>query len=163
MRHWPIRSGRCSAGPETPAAPARPASACATGPFRARQEIPIRPRGSTSLGHSLADAQHTGTEAPLLQVEGLTVTFRTETGVFTAVDDLSFHVNAGETLAIVGESGSGKSVSTMAVTRLIDHAGGQIASGRIAFRDREGALRDLAAEGPERMRRLRGNEISMIF
>ena len=45
--------------------------------------------------------------SPLLLVNGLTTRFRTERGTVTAVDDVSFHVDPGETLAIVGESGSG--------------------------------------------------------
>ncbi|MFC0409793.1 ABC transporter ATP-binding protein [Roseomonas elaeocarpi] len=97
--------------------------------------------------------------APLLDISGLTVRF----GDFTAVNGLSLTVRAGETVALVGESGSGKSVTSLAVTRLLDHAGGKITAGRIGFRDRAGKLRDLAAEAPDAMRRLRGPEIAMIF
>ena len=57
--------------------------------------------------------------SPLLEVKGLTTRFRTERGTVTAVDDVSFHVDPGETLAIVGESGSGKSVTALSVLRLI--------------------------------------------
>jgi glutathione transport system ATP-binding protein len=96
---------------------------------------------------------------PLLRIAGLTVRF----GDFTAVEQLDLAVAPGETVALVGESGSGKSVTSLAVTRLLDHAGGQIADGRIEFQDRDGRLRDLASETPEAMRRLRGPEIAMIF
>jgi glutathione transport system ATP-binding protein len=84
-------------------------------------------------------------------------------GDFTAVKGLDLAVAPGETVALVGESGSGKSVTSLAVTRLLDHAGGRIAGGTIAFQDRDGRLRDLATETPEAMRRLRGPEIAMIF
>ena len=59
----------------------------------------------------------------LLEVENLTVTFPTEEGPVTAVDDLSFTIGRGETLVIVGESGSGKSVTSLAVMGLIAAAG----------------------------------------
>ena len=61
----------------------------------------------------------------VLEVAGLSVTFRTETREVQAVRDLSFHVDAGETLAIVGESGSGKSVSSLALMRLVEQGGGE--------------------------------------
>ena len=77
--------------------------------------------------------------------------------------DLSLRVSEGETVALVGESGSGKSVTSLGVTRLIDHAGGRITGGSIRFRDRAGTVRDLARESQEAMRRLRGPEIAMIF
>ncbi|MBC9176086.1 dipeptide ABC transporter ATP-binding protein [Roseomonas ludipueritiae] len=99
------------------------------------------------------------TPPTLLRISGLTVRF----GDFTAVEGLDLTVAPGETVALVGESGSGKSVTSLAVTRLIDHAGGRIVSGQIKFQDREGRLRDLTAETPEAMRRLRGPEIAMIF
>jgi glutathione transport system ATP-binding protein len=95
----------------------------------------------------------------LLRISGLTVRF----GDFTAVEGLDLAVAPGETVALVGESGSGKSVTSLAVTRLLDHAGGRIEGGTITFQGRDGRLRDLATETPEAMRRLRGPEIAMIF
>ena len=68
----------------------------------------------------------------LLEIKNLKVAFQTDRGSFFAVDDLSFAVNEGETLAIVGESGSGKSVSAMSVLRLLD-TNGKIAEGEILF------------------------------
>ena len=67
--------------------------------------------------------------APLLSVRGLTTRFRTERGTVTAVDDVSFDVNAGETVAIVGESGSGKSVTALSILRLIPDPPGKIIGG----------------------------------
>jgi oligopeptide transport system ATP-binding protein len=94
----------------------------------------------------------------LLDVQGLTTQFRTNTGHVTAVDDVSFHVDAGETLAIVGESGSGKSVTALSLLRLIPRPGGEITAGRVLF---EGE--DLRAVPEARMRAIRGNRIAMIF
>ena len=73
------------------------------------------------------------------------------------MDGVSFHVEAGETLAIVGESGCGKSVTAMSILRLIPEPPGKIA-GSIRF---EG--RDLLKCSDREMREIRGNEISMIF
>ena len=63
---------------------------------------------------------------PLLQVRNLTTRFRTERGTVTAVDQVSFDVAAGETVAIVGESGSGKSVTALSILRLIPTPPGRI-------------------------------------
>jgi oligopeptide transport system ATP-binding protein len=96
--------------------------------------------------------------APLLSVRGLSTRFRTERGTVQAVDDVSFDVAPGETLAIVGESGSGKSVTALSLLRLIPNPPGEIVGGRILF---EG--RDLLSLDDEQMRRIRGNRIAMIF
>ena len=93
----------------------------------------------------------------LLSVENLQTHFGTPDGVVRAVEGLSFHIDAGETVAIVGESGCGKSVTSMSILRLIQTPPGKMA-GRILF---EG--RDLLACTDAEMRALRGKEISMIF
>jgi peptide/nickel transport system ATP-binding protein len=94
---------------------------------------------------------------PLLVVENLQTHFRTPDGINRAVDGVSFHVNAGETVAIVGESGCGKSVTSMSILRLIPEPPGKIA-GSIRFQGR-----DLLTLSEPEMRDIRGNEISMIF
>ena len=99
----------------------------------------------------------------MLDVTGLTVSFAQDRGRAAVVRNLDLRVDEGETVAVVGESGSGKSVTALAVTRLLDFAGGRIDKGSILFRDRSGAVLDLARESQERMRRLRGPEIAMIF
>ncbi|MBX5464085.1 MAG: ABC transporter ATP-binding protein [Clostridia bacterium] len=95
---------------------------------------------------------------PLLEVRDLKTYFRTEDGVARAVDGVSFALGRGETLGIVGESGSGKSVTSLSIMRLIPDPPGRIAGGQILF---EG--RDLLGLSEREMRKIRGNEISMIF
>ncbi|MBV9970239.1 MAG: ABC transporter ATP-binding protein [Xanthobacteraceae bacterium] len=93
----------------------------------------------------------------LLEVENLQTHFRTPDGVVRAVDGVSFHVEAGETLAIVGESGCGKSVTAMSILRLVPEPPGKIA-GAVRLESR-----DLLAIDDRAMRDIRGNDISMIF
>ena len=93
----------------------------------------------------------------LLEVENLQTHFGTPDGVVRAVEGVSFHVDAGETLGIVGESGCGKSVTAMSILRLIQEPPGKIA-GAIRF---EG--RNLLEVSEPEMRDIRGNAISMIF
>ncbi len=102
-------------------------------------------------------------DTPLLDVENLSVTFNTKTGIFTAVDGLSFSVKPGECVAIVGESGSGKSVTAMSILGLTAFNGGRIASGSIRFRRRDNTITDLATLDEKSFRAVRGDEIAMIF
>ena len=95
---------------------------------------------------------------PVLQVRNLTTRFKTERGVVTAVDNISFEVAAGETLAIVGESGSGKSVTSMSILRLIPSPPGRIENGEILFDGK-----DLLKLSEDEMRAIRGDRIAMIF
>ncbi|MFZ5517476.1 MAG: ABC transporter ATP-binding protein [Candidatus Zhuqueibacterota bacterium] len=94
----------------------------------------------------------------LLSVRNLKTYFYTSDGIARAVDDVSWSVNAGETIGLVGESGCGKSVTALSVLRLIPEPPGRIESGEIVFRGKN--LLDLPLE---EMRKIRGNEISMIF
>ncbi|MEJ2666670.1 MAG: ABC transporter ATP-binding protein [Deinococcales bacterium] len=94
----------------------------------------------------------------LLEVKDLKTYFDTDEGVVKAVDGVSFHIDRGETLGVVGESGSGKSVTSLSVMRLIPTPPGRIASGEMLF---EG--QDLVTKSEREMRRIRGNDISMIF
>ncbi len=98
------------------------------------------------------------TQRPLLSVRGLTTRFRTDRGPLVAVDDVSFDVAPGQTVAIVGESGSGKSVTALSILRLIPNPPGEIVGGQILF---EG--RDLLKCSEHEMRAIRGNRIAMIF
>jgi peptide/nickel transport system ATP-binding protein len=103
----------------------------------------------------MSDAQ---TEATVLDVKGLRTVFFTNSGLFKAVDDVSFSVRRGETLAIVGESGCGKSVTALSVMRLVPDPPGRIVGGSIML---EGT--DLLSLDESEMRAIRGNRISMIF
>jgi peptide/nickel transport system ATP-binding protein len=94
---------------------------------------------------------------PLLDVTDLHTTFRTEDGVFAAVDGVSFSVDAGRTLAIVGESGCGKSVTSLSIMGLVA-APGRIAGGSIRFEGRELVGLDARA-----LQDLRGNGMAMVF
>nr|WP_269061648.1 dipeptide ABC transporter ATP-binding protein [Thalassospira xiamenensis] len=93
-----------------------------------------------------------------MSVEDLSVEF----GDSRVIENLSFAVKPGRTLAIVGESGSGKSVTSMSIMRLADMMGASYASGRIRFtsKDRD---EDLLALSQKQMRRIRGKDIAMIF
>lgn len=94
----------------------------------------------------------------LLEVEKLSVRFPTTRGPVVALEDLSFSIRAGETVALVGESGSGKSTAALALSRLIPPSSGSIVSGRVDF---EGD--DLLSLAPRELRRVRGSRIGMIF
>ncbi len=94
----------------------------------------------------------------VLEVKNLQTVFFTDSGLFRAVDGVSFHVRRGETLAIVGESGCGKSVSALSIMRLVPNPPGRIVGGTILL---EGT--DLLALGEAKMREIRGNRVSMIF
>ncbi|MCH7911376.1 MAG: ABC transporter ATP-binding protein, partial [Candidatus Hydrogenedentes bacterium] len=95
---------------------------------------------------------------PVLSIRNLKTYFYMDVGVARAVDDLSFDVGRGKTLALVGESGCGKSVTALSVLRLVPDPPGRIVDGRIMFRGR-----DLVHASEKEMREIRGNAISMIF
>ena len=95
---------------------------------------------------------------PLLDVRDLRVSFATPDGLVRAVDGVSFSVAPGRTLGIVGESGSGKSVAVGTVMGLTRGARGATIAGELRF-----GGRDLTEAGDEELRRLRGNELAMVF
>lgn len=99
----------------------------------------------------------------VLAVSNLSVQFTHEGQVIPAVNNLSFQVRRGETLAIVGESGSGKSVTSLALMRLVEQGGGQISQGEMQFRRRNGEIVELMAASQSQMRSLRGADMAMIF
>jgi peptide/nickel transport system ATP-binding protein len=100
--------------------------------------------------------------APVLSVNGLSVCFTTARGVVRALEDVSFAVQAGQTVALVGESGSGKSVTSLSILRLLPPSG-RIAAGQILYRGFDGDQIDLAQASERRLRGIRGAGVSMIF
>src|SRR5439155_4611990 len=96
--------------------------------------------------------------APLLTIDGLSISFPGEVGRVPVVDRVGFAIAAGETLALVGESGCGKSMTALAIMRLIPKPGRIEAGSRISF---EG--RDLLSLPVPEMRAVRGATIGMIF
>ncbi|MCK4999058.1 MAG: ABC transporter ATP-binding protein [Anaerohalosphaera sp.] len=95
---------------------------------------------------------------PLLSIRNLSTHFFVEEGVVKAVEDVSFDVAEGKTLAVVGESGCGKSVTALSVMGLVPESAGRVVDGQILFRGD-----DLLKKTESQMRRIRGNEIAMIF
>ncbi|WP_296077518.1 ABC transporter ATP-binding protein [uncultured Agrobacterium sp.] len=106
----------------------------------------------------------TMTSDTILKVEDLKTYFPTRTGVFKAVDGVSFELKRGQTLCVVGESGSGKSVTARSILQIVDRPG-RIESGSIILAKREGNAVDLAKLDPrgKEIRDVRGKEIAMIF
>ncbi|MEV7324553.1 ABC transporter ATP-binding protein [Streptomyces sp. NPDC093970] len=95
---------------------------------------------------------------PLLAIDGLSVDFRLPTSVVHAVQDVSLHVHAGETLAVVGESGSGKSATALSVLRLNPSPPCVYTSGEIRFDGR-----DLLRLSEKELGKVRGRDIAMVF
>ena len=94
----------------------------------------------------------------LLEVRNLQVDFRTRNGIAHVLDGIEFSLSKGEILGIVGESGCGKSMTALAIMGLVPTPPGRIAGGEIVYRGE-----NLLKASKERMRRIRGNRISMIF
>ncbi|WP_201833540.1 ABC transporter ATP-binding protein [Microvirga zambiensis] len=100
----------------------------------------------------------------ILQVRDLRTVFPTRTGLFKAVDGVSFDLKRGQTLCVVGESGSGKSVTARSILQIVDRPG-RIESGSILLTRADGSITDLAKLDPRGrdIRSVRGKEIAMIF
>ncbi len=95
--------------------------------------------------------------APILDVRNMTTVLRGKSGAVTAVDNVSFSVAAGRSLALVGESGSGKSMTCLSLMNLLPSSG-NVADGQVLFKGRD--LRELA---PRELEKIRGREIGMIL
>ena len=103
------------------------------------------------------------TQSLLLEVNNLTVDFKTENENVRAVDDISFSLKKGEVLGIVGESGSGKSVTALSIMQLIQTPPGKIISGDINYYDPSGNKIDLSLLSKKNIQSFRGKKIAMIF
>ncbi|MDO5377221.1 MAG: ABC transporter ATP-binding protein [Clostridia bacterium] len=97
-------------------------------------------------------------DKPLLDIKNLIIHYETEEAVVEAVNNVSFSIRKGETLGLVGETGAGKTTIALGILKLISQTTGRIIGGEINF-----AGEDLAKASESRMRKLRGNAISMIF
>jgi len=98
------------------------------------------------------------TKRPLLEVNDLRTQFATHDGPVNAVNGVSFTLNEGEALGLVGESGCGKSITALSLMRLVPEPPGRIVSGAVRFDGR-----DLLKLRQDERRRVRGNDIAMVF
>ena len=100
---------------------------------------------------------------PLLQIDNLSVDFVNPSGITSAIRNISFAVNKGETVAVVGESGSGKTVTSLSILQLLPSPSAKYTSGKILFSEDGLNAADLLQVPEEGIRRIRGNKIAMIF
>ncbi|MER9964341.1 ABC transporter ATP-binding protein [Mesorhizobium sp. M0045] len=100
---------------------------------------------------------------PILSISGLCAVFRIAGRDIAAVRDVDLTIGSGETVALVGESGSGKSVTSLSIIGLLPKRVGHIAEGSIALRRKNGTLTELTNLDAESLRKIRGNEIGMVF
>lgn len=100
---------------------------------------------------------------PLLQIKNLCVNFNTEKGTVDALQNISMEVNRGEIVAVVGESGSGKSVTSLSILKLLPAPPSTHFTGTILFSKDGNKPVDLLQLAPDKIRRIRGNDIAMIF
>lgn len=96
---------------------------------------------------------------PLLSINNLSIQFKSETELHTAVNNISFEIAAGELIAIVGESGSGKSITALSVLQLLPKQ--STVSGEILFHQQETV--DILKLSKKKINNIRGNKIAMIF
>ena len=105
------------------------------------------------------------TDANLLEVKNLKISFKTDEGIITAVDGINFSVKQGQTLGIVGESGSGKSVSTWSIMRLLPKNSIIDKGSSIQFQRKSGKVVEITNLKPNsrELRKIRGGEVALIF
>lgn len=99
----------------------------------------------------------------VLEVNNLTIEFKSERVFLPAVTDVSFHLGKGEILALVGESGCGKSISCMSLARLLPTPPARIPRGEVLLTRRDGTTEDVMKLSPRQLRKIRGGEIAYIF
>src|SRR4051794_21222776 len=101
---------------------------------------------------------------PLLEVRNLRVSFATADGIVAAVQNISFSIQRGRTLALVGESGAGKSMTAYSILKLVE-APGRVTAGRILLRSRREGEIDIGHldEKSGLLFKVRGGLVSMIF
>ena len=100
---------------------------------------------------------------PTLDIAGLSTVFRMGKRRIVAVRNLDLTIAPGETVALVGESGSGKSVTSLSIMGLLPKGVGEVETGRLALRRKSGDIVDLRELSREAFRRVRGNDIGMVF
>ena len=100
---------------------------------------------------------------PLLQIKNLTVDFKTDSESVSAVKNISFQINTGETVAIVGESGSGKTVTSLSILQLLPSPPAVYKTGEILFSEDGNSQKNLLTLHEKSLQKIRGNKISMIF
>jgi len=110
------------------------------------------------MEHIATPAADSSSSNFILEVDSLGISFLTDEGRVNVVEDLSFFISPGETVALVGESGCGKSVTAMEIMRLNPSPPSRVESGRILL---HGA--DILTLNRDSLRRIRGNKIGMIF
>ena len=100
---------------------------------------------------------------PIISVENLSVNFKTEDATTIAIQEISFSIEKGKTLAIVGESGSGKSVTALSILKLLPEKITENKSGKITFYTKENATIDILTASNTQIEKIRGNDIGIIF
>src|SRR5438128_12651245 len=104
--------------------------------------------GSGSVAPGVASDTPSSSADYLLSIADLRTHFQTPDGVVRAVDGVTLHIQAGETLGLVGESGCGKSVTAQTILRLLPPKASRITGGSIRFKRRDGQTVDLASTDP---------------
>tara|TARA_A100001391_G_scaffold60063_2_gene37472 strand:- start:2813 stop:3826 length:1014 start_codon:yes stop_codon:yes gene_type:complete len=103
------------------------------------------------------------TQQPILEIAGLSTVFKIGRRRIVAVRNLDLTIGPGETVALVGESGSGKSVTSLSIMGLLPRGVGEVEEGHLALRGKSGDVIDLRGLSREAFRRVRGNDIGMVF